>query len=399
MILEETITCPICGAEKKMLGAHMLRVHNMSVEETKHVFNMDSLTAPAVRERRKGSGNGFYGKHHSKETLDTMYLTKYGKVRVEIVPLLCKGNCGNFVKTSGYEYCQKCACRIKHSGENNASKRPEVREKLVENHCAYSENGPLRASRISKAKTGVTRPDMQGENNPAKRPENRKKISEGVAALWNNPVIKAERVKTVLKANRIKINNCEKQIETLLTKLCPGEYKFVGNGDFILGGKCPDFINVNNQKKVIEFFGDYWHGEERTGISNEAHEQEKVNYFLGYGFQTLVIWEHELKDTELLEEKIMNFTQKGRSTTVMEMSYLENDKMVEQSDLYSDVEKVAEMTTSISDSDMSNNLDIPLFASPTLVTSDLYAQKGFLSSAGFKVLNPGLLTYGDIVIS
>ena len=39
---------------------------------------------------------------------------------------------------------------------------------------------------------------------------------------------------------------------------------------------------------------------------------------------------------------------------------------------------------------------IPLFASPTLVTSDLYAQKGFLSSAGFKVINPALFTYGDI---
>ncbi len=39
---------------------------------------------------------------------------------------------------------------------------------------------------------------------------------------------------------------------------------------------------------------------------------------------------------------------------------------------------------------------IPLFATPTLVTSDLYAQKGFLSSAGFKVINPGLYSLGTI---
>lgn len=39
---------------------------------------------------------------------------------------------------------------------------------------------------------------------------------------------------------------------------------------------------------------------------------------------------------------------------------------------------------------------IPLFATPTLVTSDLFAQKGFLSAAGFKVINPGLFTYGSI---
>jgi len=39
---------------------------------------------------------------------------------------------------------------------------------------------------------------------------------------------------------------------------------------------------------------------------------------------------------------------------------------------------------------------IPLMSTPTLVTSDLFAQKGFLSSAGFKVINPGMYTYGTI---
>lgn len=39
---------------------------------------------------------------------------------------------------------------------------------------------------------------------------------------------------------------------------------------------------------------------------------------------------------------------------------------------------------------------IPLFATPTLITSDLIAQKGFLSSAGFKVINTGLFCQGTI---
>jgi hypothetical protein len=39
---------------------------------------------------------------------------------------------------------------------------------------------------------------------------------------------------------------------------------------------------------------------------------------------------------------------------------------------------------------------IPLFTTPTLVTSDLMAQKGFLSSAGFKVINAGLFCNGVI---
>jgi hypothetical protein len=39
---------------------------------------------------------------------------------------------------------------------------------------------------------------------------------------------------------------------------------------------------------------------------------------------------------------------------------------------------------------------IPLFASPTIILSDLIAQKGFLSSAGFKVINSGLFCQGQI---
>jgi hypothetical protein len=39
---------------------------------------------------------------------------------------------------------------------------------------------------------------------------------------------------------------------------------------------------------------------------------------------------------------------------------------------------------------------IPLFATPTLITSDLISQKGFLSSAGFKVINAGMFCQGLI---
>jgi hypothetical protein len=41
---------------------------------------------------------------------------------------------------------------------------------------------------------------------------------------------------------------------------------------------------------------------------------------------------------------------------------------------------------------------IPLFSTPTLVTANLVAQKGFLASAGYKVVNPGMYTTGSITI-
>lgn len=39
---------------------------------------------------------------------------------------------------------------------------------------------------------------------------------------------------------------------------------------------------------------------------------------------------------------------------------------------------------------------IPLFSTPTLITSDMNAQKGFLSAAGFKRVNDGFYTYGQV---
>jgi hypothetical protein len=39
---------------------------------------------------------------------------------------------------------------------------------------------------------------------------------------------------------------------------------------------------------------------------------------------------------------------------------------------------------------------IPLMTTPTITTSDLYSQKGFLSAAGFKTINNGMFTQGYI---
>ena len=92
----------------------------------------------------------------------------------------------------------------------------------------------------------------------------------------------------------------------LLKKSFPNEWKFVGDGQFILAGKCPDFINVNGQKKIIEFFGNYWHKLEE--------EQQRINLFTEYGYQTLIIWEHELKDIDKLSNKLLKFNAKNNFT-------------------------------------------------------------------------------------
>jgi hypothetical protein len=106
-------------------------------------------------------------------------------------------------------------------------------------------------------------------------------------------------LKKIYKGLSVKPNYSEKIIDGMLQKLFPGEYKFVGDWQVWIGGKNPDFINVNGQKKIVEFFGHRWHKPEDEEI-RKAH-------FKQYGFDTLIIWGNELKNVEILKEKLRSF--------------------------------------------------------------------------------------------
>jgi hypothetical protein len=101
-----------------------------------------------------------------------------------------------------------------------------------------------------------------------------------------------------MKAMHIHPNKPETILLNLLEQIYPGEWKFVGDGKVIIAGKCPDFINVNGQKRIIELFGDYWH--------RNDNPEDRVNVFKPYGYETLIIWEKELKDMGLVKKKILS---------------------------------------------------------------------------------------------
>jgi len=93
-----------------------------------------------------------------------------------------------------------------------------------------------------------------------------------------------------------KMSNSERALSRLLNKLFPKEYKYVGNGLVYFEGRNPDFINVNGKKKLIE-------------ISSHSHIRkfDRINYFRKFGFETLFIWNRELKNLKKLKRKISEF--------------------------------------------------------------------------------------------
>lgn len=174
------------------------------------------------------------------------------------------------------------------------------------------------------------------DDNPAKRLEVREKLSKKMKGNKNGlkdghtlqknfcidcgKEIKwwAKRCHKCAMIDRIKLgiynfkpNKPEKQLNNLLQNLLSHEYKYVGNGEFWIVGFNPDFINCNGQKKIIELFGDYWHNRKDA----KKRDKLRLRTYKKYGYETLIIWEHELKQLDELEQRILIFNNKENSKT------------------------------------------------------------------------------------
>ena len=197
---------------------------------------------------------------------------------------------------SSKKYCSR-SCSGKANGGSKKGKKGNF---IAWNKGLTKETDPRLAE--SSRKMGATK--RKNREDPIFAEENSRKHSLHMKRLWQDPDYVAQQIKS---RSRVHQNKSEQSIDLLLQNLFPNEYKFVGDGEFILAGKCPDFTNINGQKKIIELFGDYWHGEERTGVPNDQHAQERIDLFVKYGYQTLIIWGHELENKKALITKIKEF--------------------------------------------------------------------------------------------
>lgn len=125
--------------------------------------------------------------------------------------------------------------------------------------------------RMSKARAGV----KKGPISEARRRD----IINIMRAKWQDP----KYVRMQMQArNRTNINKLE---SGLLGILEPLGFSFVGGGQLIVGGRCPDFWDGGN--RLIEVYGNYWHPKDDS--------QKRVDLFKQYGYDCLVVWESELR--------------------------------------------------------------------------------------------------------
>ena len=149
--------------------------------------------------------------------------------------------------------------------------------------------------KISKANKGYKHSFEAKEKITIFALKNRQNNSERQSQLWKDPNF----IRKQMKARGVYPNKAELILSDILDNLFSNEYKYVGDGEFILAGKCPDFINVNGKKKIIELYGDYWH--------RNDDPQDRIKLFRQYGYDTLIIWEKELKNRNRLRQNLINF--------------------------------------------------------------------------------------------
>jgi very-short-patch-repair endonuclease len=207
----------------------------------------------------------------------------------------------------GDSYFSPETCKKKSDALRGKTLSPEICKKIGD-----SLRGKHQSPEICKKKGDALRnPSLEtrkkigdanrGEKNPNKRPEIRQKHQKSSKQLWQN----SEYVAKQMLSRQVSQNKLEKLLQEFLERACSG-FQFTGDGQKIIAGKCPDFVN-EEEKLIIELFGDYWHSQEVTGIPNEQHEQERIKLFESQGYKTLIIWEHELKDPDQVIEKVKMF--------------------------------------------------------------------------------------------
>lgn len=194
----------------------------------------------------------------------------------------------------------------------------ETRQKQSASHKKLYANGyvhpmtgkqPTKDSRNKRSKTWRLK-ILNGYVSPMKgrefSTERKQKQSVTIKKLWENSDYKKRQIELILKGLIAAPNKSEQKLYSIL-KQNNLPYKYVGNGEVIIGYKNPDFINTNGEKKIIELFGVYWHGNFPNPEKRIKLEKERFDIFAKYGYKTLIIWEDELENIDGTISRIKEF--------------------------------------------------------------------------------------------
>ncbi len=176
-------------------------------------------------------------------------------------------------------------------------KSSESRQRVIDGSRRYRVGRPrtketkekIRQTLMGHSVSDKTRDALEGPKSLDARQKmreaalNRPPVSEDTKQklrdLWQDP----EYVQKQMRANSTRPNRLELDAARWLVSL---GFDYVGDGQLIVAGKCPDFWDGGT--RLIELYGDYWH--------RNDNPQDRIDLFKAEGYDCLVIWERELEE-------------------------------------------------------------------------------------------------------
>lgn len=177
---------------------------------------------------------------------------------------------------------------IKHCSSTTVNRR--LQEQGVSLRTISESNTTKRASSWNSGLTKLTDPRVAN-------------VAKKIKDNWDNPVIASKMMLGTARSVRRKPNKPEQRL-IRVAKDNNLPIRYVGDGQVIIGRMNPDFINTNGKKEVVEVFGDYWHSEKKVRSWKET-ELGRIMAYKVFGFDCIIIWEHEIKtmtDDELVKK-------------------------------------------------------------------------------------------------
>lgn len=273
------VRCKLCQRQfKRITHFHLESRHNVTLDEYRIMFPEAELES---LEWRKAQSNGHLGQAAWNKGLDRT------DSRVAQYANSLTG------KVRSLEHCQhiseakKGSCPI--AGWNKGQKMQFSPERSLAISKALKGRNITWGDKISKVK-----------KEQCKDPEYALKLVSSIPA----------------GSNLVRPTKPEQKLMAILDEHFPGQWKYVGDGEFTLGRLVPDFMNINGKKQLIEVYGEYWH--------RNDDPQDKVDRFKQFGFATIVFWESELNNTELVLSRIANFPS---VETLYEPSQVDEEKV------------------------------------------------------------------------
>lgn len=256
-------------------------------------------TKQKIRENMLGEKNPRFGKHCSditKQKISAVHLGKH--LSAEHRKKISEHNARTMMGKH-HSDAVKQKLRIAHLGKRHTE---ECKRKMSELRKGKSNAGAFKKGQVSWMKgrhpSDETIQKMR-ENNLGKHHSDFTK--QKIKDLWKDE----DFAKKMFESIHAKPNGLELYLDFILQNYFQDEWKYVGDGQVFVEGLCPDFINVNGKKKIIELFGEHWHEGKQVRYNNTEEGRKKV--FSEIGYDTLIIWSRELDNEIKVIEKIRNF--------------------------------------------------------------------------------------------